>query len=114
MSEAQTTALKYERFYVNESWAQWVAVSVLLSSFAIIINNINSLNGGEPKVASFMISLAILIMSVMTPINFVERWGTAVTNGSLLSKVTMGFMIVIACLLVIAFIWLLLRIWIEF
>ena len=96
-----------QRYYVNESYAQWLALCVLLSSFAIVINNTTSLKGGEPKVATFMISIAILIDLVMTPVYLVQRW----YNTSRLMNI---FVIIIAFLLLVAFVWLLVRIWIQF
>jgi hypothetical protein len=96
-----------QRYYVNESYAQWLALCVLLSSFAIVINNTTSLKGGEPKVATYMISIAIFILLCMTPVYVVQRWN----NTSRLMNV---FVILIAIFLLVAFVWLLARIWVKF
>jgi hypothetical protein len=96
-----------ERYYTNESYAQWLTLCVLLSSFAIVINNTTSLHGGEPKVATYMISVAMLVLLVMTPMYLVQRWHNT-------SRVMNIFVIVIAFLLFVAMIWLMVRIWVDF
>lgn len=111
----------HQREYVNESWGQWVALCVIMSSFAILINNTGSLmsahhtNGknrsddvvGEPKVASYMIVLAILILCLTTPPYVIQRWKTR-------SRYMMAVTVFIAAALIVAFVWLLLRIWVNF
>lgn len=95
------------RYYVNESYAQWLALSILLSSFAIVINNTTSLKGGEPKVATYMIAIAMLILLFMTPMYLVQRWNNT-------SRIMNVFVLLIAILLFISFVWLMIRIWMQF
>jgi hypothetical protein len=96
-----------QRYFVGDSLAQWLALGIFLTSFAILINNTTNFAGGEPKVATYMIVLSILIVCVMTPIYIVQRWHTC-------SRLMNGFVILIAILLVVAMVWLLTRIWVKF
>lgn len=105
------------REYVNESWAQWVALCLIMSSFAILINNTGSFpshssstktsGSGEPKVASYMIALAIVILWITTPLYIIQRWRSR-------SRYMVFVSLFIFLGLNVAFIWLLLRIWFDF
>ena len=99
---------RYRR-HAPETFAQWIALSILLASFASVINNIRGTNGKgqEPKIATYMTVLAIAILIAFSPIYFVQRWN----RPNLVMNV---FVLILIILLVILYVWLICRIWITF
>jgi len=95
---------KYRVRYAPDSYCQWIAVAVLLASFGSFFGQ-TPIN--ERKVGTFLISIATLILVWASPTYFISRW--PVYNRWFLS--ILAFIVI---LLIVAFIWLALRIWIKF
>lgn len=83
-----------------DSFAQWLAISVILSSFGSVINN----TGDEPKIGTFMISTSIFILAWFAPLYLWGQWKVT-------SKVVLGGLIFIVLLLIAGYAWLIAKIW---
>jgi hypothetical protein len=83
----------------------WLALSVFLVSFGVVINNTSS--NGEPKVATVMASTGFLFAIWSTTVFFVS-------SPDALQKPEMKAMLALIILFLLVTVWLIVRIWMSF
>jgi hypothetical protein len=86
--------------FPNDSYAQWVAISIVLASFGQIIDS----TGDRPKIGTFMASIGIFVLIWSTPMFFIPRFGV-------LNPWALTGLLLIVLLLLCAYIWIIVRIW---
>ena len=86
--------------YIVESYGQWLALTVLLSSLGVVMNN----TGKERRLATLFIVTAIFILLWSTPFYFINRWHE-------LNLYMLIGMIIIVALLFSCCIWSICHIW---
>lgn len=82
------------------SLGTWIGVSAVFASFAPLIDS----NAGEPKIATFLIIIAMVILALMVYAYYIRNCNT--DDMGLLSGI-----LFIAMLLMLVYIWILVRIW---
>jgi len=86
------------------SLTDWISLTVFLASFAPLINA----HADEPKLATYMVMIAIFGLLLMAYLHI-----SAINTSRINPGILFGVMFIIL-LLLIAYIWILLRLWIIF
>lgn len=94
---------KHEFRFVPESYSTWIVASVLLSSFAAVINSDKS----QPYLATFLCGVGLAFLIWATPMFFLVRW-------PVYNRWMMIALIFLVLILVAVEIWIIIRIWIPF
>jgi hypothetical protein len=86
--------------YPTDSFAQFIAISIVLASFGQIIET----TGDRPKIATMMVSIGIAVLIWSTPMYFLPRFGV-------LNSWSLAGLLLIVLLLVATYAWIIARIW---
>jgi hypothetical protein len=94
----------HREFLGTNSYASWLALACFLVSFGVVINNTAQPANAEPRVATGMVILGILVI----------LWASAVfwkANWEIQPKAAMAALMVLVLCFIILAIWLAVRIW---